>query len=178
MRKIMSDVHIFLASEPLQNKCDTVKHTSFLCVSPFLPFVKYGLNKETSAETPDEPKSGKDKYKYQGHVWRCRIPRVSEKWVPNHSSCGVELAGASGSQVPGPDGENVLQFRYSSGECLQESTYQTIPVWNKKGTYISVRRKCYKQIYTADVWNKLLVMERCLWHGANSESWNYPPVPE
>lgn len=62
--------------------------------------------------------------------------------------------------------------------CLQESTYQTIPVWNKKGTYISVRRKCYKQIYTADVWNKLLVMERCLWHGANSESWNYPPVPE
>lgn len=77
MRKIMSDVHIFLASEPLQNKCDTVKHTSFLCVSPFLPFVKHGLNKETSAETPDEPKSGKDKYKYQGHVWRCRIPRVS-----------------------------------------------------------------------------------------------------
>lgn len=68
MRKIMSDVHIFLASEPLQNKYDTVKHTSFLCVSPFLPFVKYGLNKETS---------GKDKYKYQGHVWRCGIPRVS-----------------------------------------------------------------------------------------------------
>lgn len=54
MRKIMSDVHIFLASEPLQNKCDTVKHTSFLCVSPFLPFVKYGLNKETSAETPQQ----------------------------------------------------------------------------------------------------------------------------
>lgn len=88
-------------------------------------------------------------------------------------SCGVELAGASGSQAPGPDRENVLQFRYSRKVHTKLSRYEI-----KKGTYISVRRKCYEQIYTADVWNKLLIMERCLWHGANGESWNYPPVPE
>lgn len=51
MRQIMNDVSVFLASEPPRDKCDPMKHTSFLCGSPFLPFIQHGLNKETSAET-------------------------------------------------------------------------------------------------------------------------------
>lgn len=49
MRQIMNDVSAFLASEPPRDKWDPMEHTSFLCGSPFLPFLQHGLNKETSA---------------------------------------------------------------------------------------------------------------------------------
>lgn len=53
--------------------------------------------------------------------------------------------------------ENALQYRHR--QCLQEST----EVSRYRGD-ISVKKESYKQIYAADVWNKLLITHR-------SEGW-------
>lgn len=71
MRQIMNDVSAFLASEPPRDKWDPMEHTSFLCGSPFLPFLQCGLNKETSAETLQQmsPNQVKINTQMQG-AWR------------------------------------------------------------------------------------------------------------
>lgn len=143
----MSNGHLFLALELLQSNgcCETSPSSSGVSLSlSFLPFIQHGLNKETSAETPQQTSPNQGKINLG--IWDVfgGVGCQGALWELGAKSLELQIRVGRDPMEPGPRkcaaGQPAMGILTGKDTRLKKDTL--------------VQGECYKWIYIAERWKK------------------------